>query len=134
MIPSASGFLKHDFEVKEQPSRVYKMDLQGTSVRGFCDEMAAMKQMVYRILNTERYKYIIYSWNYGIEIIDLYGKPITYVCPELERRIREALIVDTRVTDVSDFQHDTTQKGIVHTKFVVHTIFGDIEADKRVNI
>ena len=33
MIPSASGFLKHDFEVKEQPSRVYKMDLQGTSVK-----------------------------------------------------------------------------------------------------
>ena len=134
MIPSINGFLSRDFEVKEQPSRVYNMDLQGTSVRGFCDGIDAMKQMVYRVLNTERYKYIIYSWNYGIETIDLYGKPITYVCPELERRIREALTIDTRVTSVGDFQHDTKNKGIVHTKFVVHTIYGDIEAEKRVNI
>ena len=134
MIPSTVGFLDQDFEIEEQPSKNYKMDLNGNSVRGFCDSLEAMKQTVFRILSTERYQYIIYSWNYGIETLYLYGQPITYVCPELERRIEEALLVDSRIVRVSDFEHDTSVKGVVHTTFTVHTVFGDFAAEKEVNI
>ena len=42
-------------------------------------------KVVFNILNTERYQYIIYSWNYGIELIDLYGQPVSYVIPELKK-------------------------------------------------
>lgn len=134
MIPSTVGFLNQDFEIEEQPSKVYKMDLEGDSIRGFCDGQDAMKQAVFRILNTERYQYLIYSWNYGIETLDLYGEPVTWVCPELERRITEALSVDSRITSVTDFEHDISVKGVIHTTFTVHTIFGDIEAEREVNI
>lgn len=134
MIPSTTSFLDQDFEMEEQPSRTYIMELNSNSVRGFCDELEAMKQAVFRILNTERYQYIIYSWNYGIETLDLYGEPITYVCPELERRITEALTVDTRITGVSDFEYDTSVKGVVHASFTVHTIYGDLSAEKGVNV
>lgn len=134
MIPSTTGFLDQDFEIEEQPSKNYKMDLNGNSVRGFCDALEAMKQTVFRILNTERYQYIIYSWNYGIETLDLYGQPVTYVCPELERRIEEALLADSRIVRVTDFEHDTSVKGVVHTTFTVYTIFGDFAAEKEVNI
>ena len=106
MIPSTVGFLNQDFEIAEQPSQTYKMDLEGNSVRGFTDNRDAVKQAVFRILNTERYQYIIYPWWYGIETLDLYGKRVTYVCPELERRITEALLVDTRIRSVTDFEHD----------------------------
>jgi len=134
MIPSTVGFLDQDFEIEEQPSKTYKMDLEGNSVRGFCDGIEAMTQTVFRILNTERYQYIIYSWNYGIETLDLYGQPITYVCPELERRITEALSVDSRITSVTDFEHDTSVKGEIHSTFTVHTIFGELKAEKGVNV
>lgn len=134
MIPSTVGFLDQDFEIEEQPSQTYKMDLDGDSVRGFVDEQEAMKQTVFRILNTERYQFIIYPWYYGIETLDLYGEPVTYVCPELERRITEALIVDTRIKSVTDFEHDLSVKGVVHTSFTVNTIYGEIKADKGVKI
>lgn len=134
MIPSTVGFLDQDFEIEEQPSQTYKMDLDSDSVRGFVDEQEAMKQTVFRILNTERYQFIIYPWYYGIETLDLYGEPVTYVCPELERRITEALIVDTRIKSVTDFEHDLSIKGVVHTSFTVHTIYGEIKADKVVKI
>lgn len=134
MIPSTVGFLDQDFEIEEQPSKTYKMDLEGNSVRGFCDGIEAMTQTVFRILNTERYQYIIYSWNYGIETLDLYGQPITYVCPELERRITEALLVDSRITSITDFEHDTSVKGEIHSTFTVHTIFGELKAEKGVNV
>lgn len=134
MIPSTVGFLNQDFEIEEQPSKTYKMHLDGDSVRGFVDEQEAMKQTIFRILNTERYQYVIYPWWYGIETVDLYGEPVTYVCPELERRITEALKVDTRIISVGDFEHDLDVKGVVHTTFTAYTVYGDIKAEKGVNI
>lgn len=134
MIPSTVGFLNQDFEIEEQPSLTYKMDLESDSVRGFADNQEAMKQTIYRILNTERYQYIIYPWYYGIETLDLYGEPVTYVCPELERRITEALLIDTRISDVADFEFDLEVKRVVHVTFTVYTIYGAIEADKEVDI
>lgn len=134
MIPSNMGFLNEDFTIKEQPDKSYKMDSDGNAIRGFCDGIEEIKQAIFRILSTERYKYIIYSWNYGIETQDLYGEPVTYVCPELERRITEALCMDSRITGVSDFKHDTSVKKTVHTTFTVHTVFGDVKSEKEVHI
>lgn len=134
MIPSTSGFLKQDFEIEEQPTKVYKMDMRNDSIRGFCDGLEAMKQTVFRILNTERYQYIIYPWWYGIETIDLYGEPVTWVCPELERRIEEALLVDSRILGVADFEHDISVKGVVHTTFTVNTIYGMLKSERKVEI
>lgn len=134
MIPSTVGFLNQDFEIEEQPSLTYKMGLNGDSVRGFVDVQEAIKQAIYRILNTERYQYVIYPWYYGIETIDLYGEPVTYVCPELERRITEALLIDTRIISVTDFEFDLEVKGVVHATFMVNTVYGAIKADKGVNI
>lgn len=133
MIPK-NGFLTQDFEVEEQPSKTYKMHLNRKFINGYADELEALKQAIFKILNTERYQHIIYSWNYGIELLDLFGEPITYVCPELERRITEALTQDTRILDVSAFSFDTSKKGKVHVTFLVHTIFGDVEAERMVNI
>lgn len=134
MIPSTTAFLDEDFEIEELPTLTYAMNLTANRIRGYTDEQEAMQQAIYKILNTERYQYIIYSWNYGIELIDLYGEPVSYVVPELERRITDALSVDERIESVSDFEFDTSKKGIVAVTFTAHTIFGDIEVEKEVNI
>ena len=133
MIPSTSGFLTADLEVARQPTKTYKMDLEGTTTRGFTDDLEAMKQVVFKILNTERYVYPMYSWNYGIETMDLYGEPVSWVCPELQRRITEALVWDDRIDSVDDFTFDLSQNGVVHVSFVVHTIYGEIQTERTVN-
>lgn len=133
MIPSTSGFLTTDFELERQPSKTYKMNLEGNTTRGYTDGLEAMKQVVFKILNTERYAYVMYSWNYGIETMDLYGEPVSWVCPELQRRITEALVCDDRIESVTDFDFDLSKKGVVHVYFVVHTIFGDMQAERTVN-
>lgn len=133
MIPSTAGFLDRDFEVVEQPSLTYKMDMEGSLILGYADGQEAMRQAVHKILSTERYRYAMYSWDYGIELDGLYGEPVTYVCPELERRITEALIWDGRIRGVDGFKFDIPRKGEVHVSFTVHTIFGDVDAGKVVN-
>lgn len=133
MIPSATGFLAGDFELSTQPSKTYRMDLDGSTTVGYVDGLEAMKQVVFKILNTERYKYPMYSWNYGVEFADLIGEPVTFVCPELQRRITEALTWDERVTSVSDFKFDLSKKGSVAVSFIVHTIYGSLDEEQEVN-
>lgn len=134
MIPGINGFLTEDFEIEIQPSKAHKMNLENQVINGYVDGLEEMKQTIYMILNTERYQYIIYSWNYGIELIDLFGEPVTYVCPELERRITEALTQDERILSVDAFTFDTSVKRKVQVTFTAHTIFGDIDAEKVVNV
>jgi hypothetical protein len=132
MIPSTNGFLEQDFVIEEQPSKTYKMHLDENIILGYADGQEAMVQVIFNILNIERYQYVIYSWNYGIELIDLYGQPVSYVIPELKRRITEALTWDERIIGVDNFSFDV-DKGKITCNFTVHTIFGDIETEKVVN-
>ena len=133
MIPSVNDNLQRDFEIEEQPTCTYKLYLDKSIIAGFVDGVEAMKQAIYLILNIERYEYLIYSWNYGIELNDLYGQPIPFVLPELKRRITEALVQDSRILGVDNFSFETN-KGKVHATFTVHTIFGDVEAERVVTI
>jgi hypothetical protein len=132
MIPSTNGFLAQDFVIEEQPSKTYKMHLDESIILGYADKLDAMVQVIFSILNTERYQYVIYSWNYGIELVDLYGQPVSYVIPELKRRITEALTWDERIIGVDNFSFNV-DKGKITCNFTVHTIFGDIETEKVVN-
>lgn len=133
MIPSTTAFLEQDFEITEQPTHTYKMNLESNLIRGYTDGQEAMKQAIYKILNTERYQCVMYSWNYGIELLDLYGEPVSYVCPELERRITEALTWDDRIQSVDNFEFNISKKGEILVTFTAHTVFGNVVAEKVVN-
>lgn len=134
MIPSTVGFLDKDFEIRRKPSLSYKIQQDSKLIRGHTDGLEAVRQAIYKIIMTERYKYVMYSWNYGIELSDLFGEPVTYVCPELKRRISEALLCDDRIQEVDNFEFDLSRKGIIHVSFTAHTIFGNVRAEKEVNI
>lgn len=123
-----------DLEVVMMPSKQHRMDLDRNIIQGVCDGLEAVKQTVFKILNTERYAYLIYSWNYGIELKDLFGTSPTYACPEIERRVKEALAQDDRIQTVDNFEFDTSKKGVVSVTFTVHTLFGDLDEGMAVNI
>ena len=120
-------------EKKTIPSLTWKINEEQGMVRGTVDEQEAMMQAVNKILQTERYRYAIYDWNYGVELEELYGKNVTFVIPELKKRIEEALLADDRVTAVTDFSFQQ-EKGSVTAGFLVHTIFGEIRAERTVDI
>lgn len=121
------------FQIGTQPGFTHKLDINQQRVRGTTDERDAVLQAVYLILNVERYAYPIYSRNYGSELSDLIGKPKDYAMSEMKRRITEALLQDDRITSLSDWEFEAGRKS-VRVNFVVHTIYGDVEASKEVDI
>ena len=134
MTPQGGTDLKRIAGLRKQPGKNYRMLLESNRVVGTCDGKEAMKQVIYKILMTERYRYVIYSWNYGVELEDLFGMPAGYVCPELERRIAEALTQDDRIVEVKDFSFDTSRKGVVSATFTAVTDAGEISIQKEVKI
>lgn len=129
MIPSYSQLMQLSFSESDPiTSSDHKLthlhEFKDKYISGFVSDLLAMEQVVFKILNTQRYAYPIYSWNYGVELLDLFGKPVYFVCAELQRRITEALTQDDRIDSVSDFSFDTSIKHIVTTSFTVSTIFG----------
>ena len=126
-----------DITVKELPTKTHRMELyEGNYILGFVDSLKAMEQAIYKIIRTERYKYIIYSWNYGIELEDLFGMPVEYCIVELERRISEALLQDNRITAVNGFEFDTeSERGtILIKKFIAETVFGEIQINDGLSV
>ena len=91
------------------------------------------RQAVEKILQTERYRFVIYDWNYGMELDDLIGKNASFVIPELKRRIEDALLADDRVTAGTGF-HFSQERDSVAADFLVHTIFGELRAERTVDI
>lgn len=121
------------YEISIYPSKTYFMNLEKYRIVGTVDGIESIPQAIFKILYTERSTYLAYSDNYGIELMDLYGMPTTYVLPELERRIKEALEWDSRIESVDNFEFELKGSSVTAT-FTVHTIFGDIEAERTVNV
>ena len=134
MIPSNNlANALQSLEVTEMPTLTHQMQIEIERIIGKCDGLDAIKQLVYIILNVERFDWSIFSPNFGVEFKNLFGQPVPLVLPEIKRRITEALIQDDRITDVSDFEF-TTERSKVHCTFKVYSVFGAFEEETVVNI
>lgn len=118
------------FEVESDPSLTYAMQIGATEsdpsiFLGKTDGEDANRQAIMKILNTERYKNEIYSWDYGVELADLRGMPLPYVMSELPLRITDAITSDDRFDSCTDFEMEPVGKKALHVTFSVITADGD---------
>ena len=113
--------------------RTYRINTKLNIINGYIDDINSVKQAVYLILNTERYKYPIYSWDYGVELMNLIGKPMDYIQADLPRRINDALLVDDRIVGTNDYKYEVNGNKL-HVSFIVYTNVGDLEAEVEVTV
>lgn len=87
----------------------------------------ALKIWVYKALKTERYEYLAYSWQYGIELKPFIGKVMGVYerYSELKRVIIECLMVNPyiRSVDSVDFQ---TDGDYTHCDIALTTVYGEV--------
>jgi hypothetical protein len=101
-------------------------------IGGKIDDLAAVRQSIYLMLNVEADQYIIYPYTYGMKTIDLIGKDMYHVMAVIEDRIKETLLSDDRITDVSNFEFQTMRNKLT-VKFVVNTVYGNIDGETVVS-
>lgn len=94
------------------------------------EETEALKVWIWKVLETERYKYKAYSNNYGNELKEqlgtIYDKTIKDAI--LENEIRECLGVNPYIVRLHSFSIETPE-GMQHPYiyFSVDTVYGTIE-------
>lgn len=130
MVPTDyNDDLQQDFEIETQPSRTYALRFDGYPSAGKLDGVEAMKQAIFLALQIERFRFAIYSWNYGIELDALLGQSMTpYLQAKVAKAIEDALMADDRVLSVEQFSFTKGKRSLL-VKFTVTTTEGDVESE-----
>lgn len=119
--------------VQEIP-REYGIDFEtGQLTDTIVEGLEAIKVWIWNCLHTERFRYAIYSWQYGAEYEQYIGQVVTdeYLQSDCQSETEDALMVNPYITGLSDFSaklEDTT----LHISFVVETSLGEMEVDTYV--
>ena len=94
-------FVTYEEDIAENnPLPLYKEVDKGLKI---VEGNEAIKIWIYKALQTPRYQYDIYSWDYGSELLSLIGKAYTkgLTQSEASRYIKEALLINPYILDVN---------------------------------
>lgn len=120
-------------EAEELPSKTYRLDLNAGRITGYVDELEAVEQAIRKAIITPRFKCLIYDDQYGSEIeqaIAADDATREYIEAVAENFVKDALLPDTRILEVDDFEFEFEEDKAV-ISFKVNTIFGEIEIEEE---
>lgn len=127
-----------DFNVqtsKVYPSKTYKVDLTKKRIIGHVDGLEAIIQAVVKNFYTERYAYVIYSPDYGIEIEQYIAQDFDFIKSDIQRAVRECLANDDRITGMYDFNCELGEKlDSMLITFRLGTVDGVIDFSQEVTL
>lgn len=132
-LPSSDLDLVQGVTFAAQPTRTWGINRATGRIVGEIDGFAAVRQAVEIILRVERFRWQIFLPSSGTEWRGLIGEDAGYVAAELQRRIREALMMDDRVTGIRDFAHSFDGDNLT-ADLTVTTVYGDINTSLEVNL
>lgn len=109
--------------------REYGVDFSTGKLTGeIVEGIDAVKVWIWNCLKTERYRFPIYSWQYGVEFEQYIGTTLSdeYIQNDCRAEIEDALKVNPYITGISDFtaEMDGTHLNIT---FTADTTIGSTE-------
>ena len=111
-----------------QPSKTWAVDFTTGGTAGMTDGIAALRQAACLMLQTERFRHLIYSRNYGSELGALVGRDFAYVKAAAPGMIDECLRQDERFLSTGDFAFEDRGESIL-ISFTVETNEGNFESE-----
>lgn len=132
MLPQIDNSINPDVQTIILPNKTYKID--ENRISGYVDNIDAIKQTVYHILNVERYSCIIYDDNYGVELEQYEGKDFDYIETTIEDTLRDALTQDNRISDVRVTDIEKVDLDIIKIDFDVICTGGVITMEVNLSV
>lgn len=142
MLPQIDNPINNNTSTIELPSKTYKLDidynkmigLQSNRIIGYADNIDAVRQAVFHILATERYAYLIYDSNYGVELEQYIGKDFEYIQATIGNTLKEALLMDLRIKDIIVTDITKVNTETVNIQFTVISIYGDLQMEVNISV
>lgn len=130
-LPQSDIDLSKGVVFRDQPSLTWIADPVTHRLRGRGDNYEAVRQAVEVIVSVERFHWQIYSPNYGTDFTGLLGNEPGFVASELQRRLSDAFLPDSRLLGISDFAYEF-ENGVLTAAVTVNTVFGPVKASVEV--
>jgi Protein of unknown function (DUF2634). len=111
-----------------QTPKEYEIDFETGQLTGnIVEGIEAIKVWIWLAMRTARYRYVVYSWDYGNELEDLIGKGYTdeYIKSEVERMVEDALLVNENISSVTGFEV-TRNIDKISVSFTANTLYGEV--------
>ncbi len=131
MIPTGSSLRNARVQTVQQPSPTYRLDFAAGWIVGRVDGLEAVRQAIYKILQTDRFRYPIYSFNYGNEFGALIGVSLPVAQSEVSRLIEEALTQDDRIRRIENL-NVSVEGDRIDVAFTAVSTFGDVDIAQEV--
>lgn len=103
-------YIEDDEELEQQEEsqtpKEYEIDFKTGQLTGnIVEGLEAIKIWIWLALQTPRYRYYVYTWDYGNEFEDLIGQGYTeeYIEAETQRMTEDCLSVNENIQGISDF-------------------------------
>lgn len=106
-----------------RPTNTFLIDWDSKQIAGMDEGLPAMRQAVEIILQNERFRWQIYSSNFGSELEDLVGDDAAYIESELPRRVQDAFSLDERILGAKNFTF-ARNRDVLTVSFDVETVYG----------
>ena len=132
-LPEGNGINIQDVEFQSQPDLTWWRDPDTNRIAGTADGHRAVAQAVEVMLLVERFRWQIYKPFFGMEWEGLLGQNPGYVASQLQRRIREAVTIDDRVTGISGFSY-TVSGDTMTAQVTVNTVYGPLNQTVEVTL
>ena len=90
----------------------------------------ALEVWIYKALKTERFEYLAYSWQYGIELKPFIGKVmgVQERYSELRRVITECLMVNPYIRSIDSFSITPENRAeLIRVHITLTTVYGEVE-------
>lgn len=130
-LPEVIGF-DTDIVIASQPSKTWIIDRNTMQVACMDEGLEAVRQAVEIALDVERFRWTIYSANFGSELDDLVGQDEALITAEIPRLVEGALSQDDRVVQVEDYVFTRTGPDSMHVSFTVRTVYGDLIEEMQI--
>lgn len=127
------SYIENDITLKVAEKQIvpkeYGIDFKTGQLTGrIVEGKEAIKVWIWIVLQTPRYRYYAYTWDYGNEFEDLIGQGYTeeYIKAEVQRMTEDCLLINENIQNISDF--GVSMLGDTLTiSFTADTIYGSIE-------
>ncbi len=97
------------------------------------DEKEALLQRLQLELETEKFEYSIFSWNYGIKTRDLLGQPPTFIVAKIDFRVENMLKKYEEVTGIKDRLAIEIEPGELILIYELTSVYGTFVVGREVN-
>lgn len=121
-------------EVTTSDIREYEIDFSTGKLTGkIVEGVDALCVWAYLALKAVRYRWVIYSWGYGSEHMNLIGYSYSeeYLKSEVQRYMEECLLENEHITGVADLEVSQVND-LLHIKFRLVTDVGSKEVEMDV--